>query len=1663
MSAPTPPYDSLGLDAPFAQGYDEADRYEAGPTWSALGESPYAEATQADEAWQEATYGGTVGEERLAWLDVEAEGPSYLHAEEHLALDGEQMDENDEHECELEDAAEASHEWERAPDAAPERDSEYLDDEERDAAESYLPEVNEDRFEPEYEEAIAPLTAKQRAWVLALDASAIGRIPNAAVRDGFLQRDWSDVEFPGNVPRGQTATAAIKQHWSLARSLFNAMAGVVPERRVPSSIRFRDRPTVKVPGQPSQRLYAEASDAFVRMHAAAKADGVELVILSSWRSRARQAAASANQPNSNAVARKASAHMYGLAIDVRMGVPGLPVKEINTRVDPTTAAKAGTSAKMGNLVRMYRSPVYKWLSLRAREFGWFPYRNEPWHWEYNPPGLKARFESATRGESKWEHEANREPASWQERQDESPYAEAGHEATYEDEFEDEFERAAPPNLRTFTARALDVKVAVYVTQAARTASEVELMVFAHGLDLCKPVLKDRPASFITQAPFKLGECVEASGRPIVLVVPFLDWERLAANDMAYGRKWHRLAQPDVFNRVAAEALDVARTINQAATPPSLKRVILAGHSRAYGFFDALAHEHASPQMRTGALSRPLHVWALDTTYSAPIADWRAWLRSRQDLQATVVFRHGTYRTKGSTVPRELSTGVRGREFAKLAKDSGGRLTAVPVPAGKVSHCAIPSAWLPRLLATLPPLATFKGESETVYEDYDLGEDEAGLATEAEAGTGTDPAAAIVIDQYPRYAREMTEDRARKLDPLIAKIVETVKSGGRIEVSIVGHADFDAKGRAFETKVSVERADAAAETLMKKLMAQAKLAGLTPEKVLAALDLHRKGIGTRQAVKPRNDEDRRRNRRVEFSWKSLQSLPPLPPPDDGKAMRVVSAARWAGLSHREQKLMPAARKVLFVVTNRNDRPASIGIIDLLTQPKVRQSQTIPPGQTVQLEFRAPREGLINEWPFILEYTAPGDSPMDLFWEAWSHVPPTSNEYEFETNETHEYLQRAADEGEELAATDVAGHGEWTELEAPGRFDALGDQRDTEWNSESSEDLSDSFDEDESPMSFEGVHDEAAGLSGSGLTPAERKAVEITSLFETGKRGGFYGLSGNFDGQGLSFGLVNWTIGTGSLQPLLRDFAKEHPARWVWAFGADAPGFLRLIARKDKQAQKEQHRFAIETMNSVSVDARGKRIWTVRQPWVGYFKRLSEDAAFQGIQVRYVRDLLASAADYCRRFGFKSEQAFCFMFDAVSSHGKWWLRKKFDGVEKRRVLVEQALAALAARHGGRSPEGEALLAIADVLAATSAQRWADKVRRRKRWFVTGQHPRGRELDPLRPRNDLAFSSSGPARREAESLADASEWEDVVHRSGRASSGGDGAAPALVTGSFEPFVGTGRVDRDIAHILNVMDGYPAGSWTKGVARFLLGELGSGRLSLIVKNSMVNIRIENVPEEGREITREVARDVASGAFPAMTATYGSDGSALILSATLVRNGTQPGPGRGEAALKIAHESAHIRNRTRIPTGGSPTAGSFVDVTQAESLEGMRNRDHFMGELVCNHVAWRVRKEIDNKWDARPIPAQPALRAFFKYALELADNGLVDAKKRYLKQLGSVDAGQVSRQVGLWVRDAGVIADFGDGPLNATAKSLFRATFDAASPAFAIPFEPMDGGIQSW
>ncbi|MCB9733481.1 MAG: D-alanyl-D-alanine carboxypeptidase family protein [Deltaproteobacteria bacterium] len=83
------------------------------------------------------------------------------------------------------------------------------------------------------------------------------------------------------------------------------------------------------------------------------------------------------------------------------GLPPLPERELE-RQQRLWTAKPGQSAHHTGLaldLALYhlgaragrRTPHYAWLVDHARAFGFYPYLPEPWHWEYDPPGLVAQL------------------------------------------------------------------------------------------------------------------------------------------------------------------------------------------------------------------------------------------------------------------------------------------------------------------------------------------------------------------------------------------------------------------------------------------------------------------------------------------------------------------------------------------------------------------------------------------------------------------------------------------------------------------------------------------------------------------------------------------------------------------------------------------------------------------------------------------------------------------------------------------------------------------------------------------------------------------------------------------------------------------------------------------------------------------------------------------------------------------------------------------------------------------------------------------------------------------------------------------------------------------------------------------------------------------------
>jgi LAS superfamily LD-carboxypeptidase LdcB len=138
----------------------------------------------------------------------------------------------------------------------------------------------------------------------------------------------------------------------------------------------RDPPAADLVSVDGVQVHRGAAAALALMRAAWLAQGGDprrLRVLSGYRSSARQAtlfARAVAQYGSEAAARRwvappgSSAHQSGRAVDLDIDGGSL------------SSARAET---------MRAAPAARWLAENAARWGFFPYPQEPWHWEWNPP------------------------------------------------------------------------------------------------------------------------------------------------------------------------------------------------------------------------------------------------------------------------------------------------------------------------------------------------------------------------------------------------------------------------------------------------------------------------------------------------------------------------------------------------------------------------------------------------------------------------------------------------------------------------------------------------------------------------------------------------------------------------------------------------------------------------------------------------------------------------------------------------------------------------------------------------------------------------------------------------------------------------------------------------------------------------------------------------------------------------------------------------------------------------------------------------------------------------------------------------------------------------------------------------------------------------------
>jgi len=207
----------------------------------------------------------------------------------------------------------------------------------------------------------------------------------------------------------------------------------------------------------------------------------------------------------------------------------------------------------------------------------------------------------------------------------------------------------------------------------------------------------------------------------------------------------------------------------------------------------------------------------------------------------------------------------------------------------------------------------------------------------------------------------------------------------------------------------------------------------------------------------------------------------------------------------------------------------------------------------------------------------------------------------------------------------------------------------------------------------------------------KAVKITMAFE-GSRG-FSNIGANFDGQGMSFGALQWNAGKGTLQPLLRDAIKAigfEKAQEI--FTNDG---LYLL---NKRLENNTDFFKWTCTLSQVIDGKLKVI----EPWYTRFYKLGLTPECQQVQIRHMDRYIKTANGIVQSYGFKSDRAWALAFDIAVQNGS---------------VVPDAKEEYAAKVKPGLNEKSKLLLLANAVANASNKQWIEDVRARKVAIVTG----------------------------------------------------------------------------------------------------------------------------------------------------------------------------------------------------------------------------------------------------------------------------------------------------------------------------------------------------------
>jgi peptidoglycan hydrolase-like protein with peptidoglycan-binding domain len=214
-----------------------------------------------------------------------------------------------------------------------------------------------------------------------------------------------------------------------------------------------------------------------------------------------------------------------------------------------------------------------------------------------------------------------------------------------------------------------------------------------------------------------------------------------------------------------------------------------------------------------------------------------------------------------------------------------------------------------------------------------------------------------------------------------------------------------------------------------------------------------------------------------------------------------------------------------------------------------------------------------------------------------------------------------------------------------------------------------------------------LTNAAIPPVFHRALQITADYEGT---GFALANGNFDGAGITWGIVGFTLSNGELGRMLQQIDQQLPRVFSNAFGPLAARLRQVLAG----SHADQMAFA----NSISI-GNGNH---VAHDWDEAFHQLGADPEVQDIQLARVDTVYKKIADdNAATLGLQEELSVALCFDVSVQNG---------GLKQSEVArVQQATAGQSEKQKRRF--------IAELVADRSNPRFRKDVLDRKMSFASG----------------------------------------------------------------------------------------------------------------------------------------------------------------------------------------------------------------------------------------------------------------------------------------------------------------------------------------------------------